>query len=72
MNLIVQENPNYVRDSNTKAIINVDSESYLIAVNRKKKLLEQQDKIVELQGQLDDLLTWKEQIMQMLEEKSNK
>lgn len=72
MNLIVQENPDYVRDSNTKAIINVDSEAYTIAYNRKKMLKEQQNKITELQQQLDSLLTWKEQIVQMLEEKTNK
>ena len=72
MNLVVKDNPNFVRDSNTKAIINVDSESYTIAVNRKKKLLEQQDRIVELQQQLDDLLQWKQQIIEMLEKKSDK
>lgn len=72
MNLIVQENPNYVRDSNTKAIINVDSEAYTIAYRRKKRLREQQNTIVELQEQLDSLLAWKEQIVQMLEEKTNK
>lgn len=72
MNLTVQENPSYVRDSNSKAVINVDSEAYAIAYNRKKKLHEQQNKIVELQSQLDSLIEWKNQVMQMLDEKNNK
>lgn len=70
MNLIVQDNPSYVRDSSTKAIINIDNEAFTIAYNRKKRLREQQNKISELQQQLDSLLEWKEQIIQMLDEKN--
>jgi hypothetical protein len=70
MNLIVEENPSFVRDSNTKAIINIDSDSYNMALNRKKKIVEQQEKIGELQTQLDELLQWKQQIVEMLQEKN--
>ena len=70
MNLILQENPQYVRDSSTKAIINVDSESYMIAINRKKNTADQANRIQELQQQLDELLQWKEQIITLLQNKS--
>lgn len=70
MNLILQENPQYVRDSSTKAIINVDSESYMIAINRKKNTADQANRIQELQQQLDELLQWKEQVITLLQNKS--
>ena len=67
MNLKIENTPNFVRDSSTGAIINTDVDSYTIALNRKKKLTEQQEKITELQIQLDDLLHWKQQIVELLE-----
>jgi hypothetical protein len=72
MKLKVQDSPNYVRDSNTQAIINVDTESYNIALRRRKKNTEQQEKITELTQQLDELIAWKKQIEEMLDEKLNK
>ena len=72
MKIPVQDSPNYVRDSNTQAIINVDTESYDIALRRKRKNTEQQGKIAELTQQLNELVAWKKQIEEMLDEKLNK
>lgn len=70
MNLKIEDAPNLVRDSNTRAIINTDSDSYTIFVNKKKKLRDQQTTIKDLQLQLEELLLWKQQITNLLDQKT--
>jgi hypothetical protein len=70
MNLKIEDAPNLVRDSNTRAIINTDSDSYTIFVNKKKKLRDQHTTIKDLQRQLEELLLWKQQITNLLDQKT--
>lgn len=70
MNLKIENTPNFVRDSNTKAIVNTDIDSYNIFLKKKKKINDQQSTIKDLQRQLEELLLWKEQIVNLLENKT--
>lgn len=68
----VEENPTLERDSFSGAILNNDSAAYTAARNRKKYFRNQQQIIQNLQNKVEELLSWKLEITQMLEKKDNK
>jgi hypothetical protein len=68
----VEENPTLERDTFSNAILNADRVAYRAAVRRKKHIRQQENKIFELQNQVDNLLQWKEEIIKMLAKSGNK
>jgi hypothetical protein len=70
--IVVEENPTLERDSFSNAILNVDRAAYCAAVRRKKHIRQQENKIFELQNQVDNLLQWKEEIIKLLAKSGNK
>jgi hypothetical protein len=68
----VQDDPTLERDTYSSAILNADRSAYNAAVRRKKHIKAQERTIVELQNQVDSLLAWRDEVVQLLAKKDNK
>jgi hypothetical protein len=68
----VEENISLERDSFSNAILNTDFAAYTAARNRKKHIRNQERIIADLQAKVEELLSWKVEIMKMLAKKENK
>lgn len=65
----VVDNASLERDQFSGAILNCNFDAYNSAISRKKQLIENQKTISELKSQVEDLLNWKNEIINIL--KSN-
>lgn len=70
--LKVEDAPSLERDSFSKAILNSDTATYSSVIRRKKHLRNQEQLIIELNKKVEELLLWKEEIIEMLSKKENK
>jgi hypothetical protein len=68
----VEENPTLERDSFSNAILNTDTAAYIAARNRKKHIRHQERVIADLQTKVEELMSWKAEITEMLAKKENK
>jgi hypothetical protein len=66
--LIVSENPLLERDRYSKAIINNDSLGYEAAMARRESIKRKNNEILEMKGQIEELLLWQKQIIEKLTE----
>lgn len=65
----VTGNDSLERDSFSNAILNCDNDAYNHAVNRKKNILENKKTIENLKAQVEELLNWKNEIINILNKK---
>lgn len=63
----VIDNESLERDKFSNAILNRNVDSYNSAINRKKQLIENKKTIEQLKDQIEELLEWKNQIVNILE-----
>jgi flagellar basal body P-ring protein FlgI len=68
----VKDKPELVRDSFSKAIINVDRNAYLDARSRKKNLIEQRDRLNVLENELNELKATQGEMLKLLKSLTNK
>ncbi len=68
----VEDSPTLERDSFSNAILNTDTSAYVAARNRKKHIRNQERIIADLQTKVEELLSWKAEIVEMLAKKENK
>lgn len=59
----IKENPSLVRDSRSRAIINTNPDEYIAAKRRRAKARQENQKIQDLQKEVDDL---KELVAQLI------
>lgn len=62
----VIDNDSLERDKFSNAILNNSNEAYHSAVSRKKQLIENQKTITDLKRQVEDLISWKNEIINIL------
>jgi hypothetical protein len=63
----VIDNESLERDKFSNAILNRNVDSYNSAINRKRQLIENKKTIEQLKDQIEELLEWKNQIVNILE-----
>jgi hypothetical protein len=68
----VKEDPTLERDSYSGAILNSDRSAYNAAVQRKKHIRAQERTIEDLRSQVEELLSWRDQIIELLAKNDNK
>lgn len=59
----VKDNPDLVRDSHSKAIINTDRNNYANAKSRKKRLLAKDKELEDLRNDLEEMKKMLQQIL---------